>query len=940
MSVLSGSVNYATPFYNNIENEGFAINNKVFSLHDNSLDGSFKLLGTTCPLWSGIMSDASGLLSGSVQVTKFFRNKCSVNPVDWESGHYSMTTGVKEAATNRIRLKELLPILPSTSYKFLMNDSEVLYTFSFVVRTYDSTGTFVRSIGAVASGGSVALDSTEVFISVAIYEGVGGATDAYLMEQLRTSKIHPVIRMVGDLEPVHSLYLQGDVYSNVYPTTFTWYLYNEATQILALPCSNSAVTWQRLLEATYQATHAVIQITAINKPNYTLRFNNLHTDHTIVRSTTGVVLTSEDSIATEQISKYSAEDIYLRDDRAVHMTNLFVAADALSTEIDGVTVPTNVHTRMKEAVRCVKGKVLVTYQNPLLNAEVSSSSSGGAFQSNLTQVNNGLYGDAAANIATFYDNKLDGSYTLRGSSTEVGWVSNTLADANGDFATPVWVQLNFTARLLNGVTIVGDVGKQVSLTNFTIRLYKADETTEDYVVTGNELVTYANPDIQAEIVGIRVIVSKISKALYPVSISEILINSTVEYADDNLMNVSILEELSYDDNIGALGCVSANELTATFNNQEKYFYFNNADSNIAKQLKRNRRLVPWFGVEIEPGQIEWYRMGTFWSYDWKVPVARLTATVVAFDTIGLLNTITYEDHQVVFNYSVGALLEMVLDSAKLIYDELTYVIDAGLYEIIIPVMWFTNSSYMQALKRIAGGVLMDIFCNGDGAIVCKVRTSEISVVHDVWSDTTNVISKSYPTLYTEAPNQINVAIANVSTTVQNVLSQTIPFVVTSSAVRRYSFTAPVVSNLIITIDMDAGLVYSYTWKSWGIDITFTGTGTVRSISIEANALLVDYNNKVVSREESLITLNGENTVDIQSDMIQDMSRAQTLADSLLSIALEDAYSADVNYRGDIALHVSDNVELLQGIAPTSKYRLYRHTLYWDGILTGTAKLDT
>lgn len=97
---------------------------------------------------------------------KTFSGNILANPIadNWEDGHYT-ESGIKNTYSNRIRLKELLPILPLTEYTFNTGVSNIF----FIIRTYDSDGNFVKSIGSVKNGITITSDENEYYYSISLY---------------------------------------------------------------------------------------------------------------------------------------------------------------------------------------------------------------------------------------------------------------------------------------------------------------------------------------------------------------------------------------------------------------------------------------------------------------------------------------------------------------------------------------------------------------------------------------------------------------------------------------------------------------------------------------------------------------------------------------------------------------------------------------------------
>lgn len=101
------------------------------------------------------------------------KNICPTSFSEWESGGYSTTTGLKEVLVTRVRVKRLIKVSPSTAYYFNTYSTAPNSNIIFVVRTYDSSGVFVRSVGGITmdvAGNVFTTGSTENYISLQLYD--------------------------------------------------------------------------------------------------------------------------------------------------------------------------------------------------------------------------------------------------------------------------------------------------------------------------------------------------------------------------------------------------------------------------------------------------------------------------------------------------------------------------------------------------------------------------------------------------------------------------------------------------------------------------------------------------------------------------------------------------------------------------------------------------
>lgn len=746
---------------------------------------------------------------------------------------------------------------------------------------------------------------------------------------------------------LRSFRIKGSVYN--YPVDFVVKFYNGDSLVYTIEeTGNSYVEYLHGFSENLSISHYEITITRISQSGAAARLYNVYYPAVMIRADTLRI-----SASAEAVVDYGAIYRTVTDTAVVTcaanrsgVRNSFSRADTLNVAASAKGTPTNIHSVMKGYSRRVYGKVYITYTDPMLDSETTVTSDFTAYNSDNAQLMDGTV-ESVPKLFTLYENDLSGEYAVSSSDTQVGWTSNVLSDEYGNFVVPPVLSIEFASRPIAELTVYFDDSHSCVPKDFTVSFVDKSGHTVTKTFTGN-----TKPIVQvldytlSEITAVVLTVNSATRAGYPVTVLEIPIMSTFLYHgyedSSKLMSIDLLEELTYEDDVEALGGVSANEVTVVLDNSTKEFNFDNRSSAAASQLRRNRKIEPWLGAEIVPGQIEWYKMGTFWSYSWKVPVGSLTATVVGFDTLGLLDSTDYINHYVQVNRSIGELIEYVLEDAKQSLSFIEYRIDEALYSVTIPYAWFERGSHTAALRKISKCYPMHIYCDRDGVICAAPQKLHLDFYYDTWSDDTNVINKEYNSLYTTLPNIVNVAVKHVAVTAgENLVDDSEAFYVNDAYEKTLNFSKPYVSNITVAVDCDTSVSYEYTAYSWGMSISFAGTGTVRSISCTGDVLDTSKADSVVTRRNAdSMRMNGAVKRDVSSDFIQENSLASYIIDRLFSLSEYDKYDAAVVYRGDIALTINDPILLLNGIAPDNRYNIKRHKLFWDGALSGSADLNT
>lgn len=799
----------------------------------------------------------------------------------------------------------------------------------------------------------------------------------------------PFVVTFNETVTAHSLSITGSV--DCYPVDFTIKVYNGSTLLNTFEVTgNTDVTYIAKLPRVTQLTSFTVTITKISKANNVVRLYNASKPYYLKRvdallSSFTEVSAAEplgprtyqrsDSLKIKNIEQsrirnvFSSSDVLRTKASDAHpgkLTNIVgsakdtlnvstpediskvrniidVTKDTLIVSHEEEQRPKNIHTVMKDIFRQVYGKVYITYTDPMLDDETTVTSNSEAYNSIKEQVLDG-FEEAFKSYFTLHDNDLTGKYLLTSQYDQVGWYSAELSKTDGTFASDPSLTVSFTARPIVTLDIVFDSSNLVK--DFTVQFKTTNGTIVfDHTNNSQEKVTLVDSDNAiADVEAITVIVHKVSLPNSSAIIIDMPVSSTILYKGysdvSDLMSIDLLEELTYEDEIEALGGVSANEVTIVLDNSKRDFFFNR-NTVVSRQLKKNRKIVPWLGAEVVHGQIEWHKLGTFWSYKWDVPVNSLTASVVAFDTIGLLDTTDYINHSTQVNKSLGELFEYVLEDAKKSLGFIEYYIDASLYDIIIPYAWFARGSHTAAIRKLSQCYPLHAYCDRNGVIQVRPQKLRLDFYYDEWSESTNVVDTSYSSLYTALPNIINVHLVTPAVLEEQQLVQdTIVLNVNGAYTKSFDFNKPYISDISVVVDCDNTVSYTYEVFSWGVTMYFTGTGTVRSVTCTGTCVDNSSSSTVTSRNDTSVRLNGAITRDIKSDFIQTMSLANELISRLNNLSEYDKYDASVQYRGDISLTINDPILLNDGIAPDNRYNIKRHELSWNGSLTGSADLNT
>ena len=600
--------------------------------------------------------------------------------------------------------------------------------------------------------------------------------------------------------------------------------------------------------------------------------------------------------------------------------------------------------KMKADRRQVLARVEIDYTDPFMDQSIDIEASENANISYPQQTADSVQ------ETTLKWASLDGSWVLDGTyhlapppdklaQYQFGWWGSQLAGAGGVFAAPYpALTVTHLPRPIHILRVVGDTARVEYPVDFEIKLYAQDDTLlKTETVTGNTQVSWSKT-LEPQVLDVAkqvLTITKWSHAGRCAKIIEFFTSIREVYETDDLISIKLLEEREASQGSLPVGNISSNEITLALNNEDKKFDIDNDQSPLKNLLKPNRRIQLRLGVEIN-GEIEWVPLGIFWSLDWDSPDDSLEATVTARDRMELLRKGTYQTSQVQQNKSLKELAEAVLQDAGLTSSE--YVIDDALDDTVIPYSWFNPVSHREALRLIAEAGLAAAFQNRDGKI--QIESFLISGDEPVLEITED---DYFPPL--RAPSRQD-QVAN------EIIVDTQPLRPASAAEEVYrsneTITIPGNSTKTVTaffnqppvIEAAAYLdspptgvsITEVTYYGWGASVSIRNTNATDKqamLVVHGKPLTVQNKERAIARDEASILENGVLRYEFPANpLVQTLSQAQAIADTLLASVKEPRRDIEVEWRGNPALLLGDRVTV-----KNQDYYVIRQEIDWAGALS-------
>jgi len=344
-------------------------------------------------------------------------------------------------------------------------------------------------------------------------------------------------------------------------------------------------------------------------------------------------------------------------------------------------------------------------------------------------------------------------------------------------------------------------------------------------------------------------------------------------------------------------------------------------------------MATWHEVKFRQ---EWVPLGTFWSLDWDSPDDTLEATVTARDRMELLRKGTYQTSQVLTNKSLYELAELVLQDAGLTSDQ--YIIDTALQNIIVPYAWFNPVSHREALRRIAEAGLAAAFANREGKIQIEsfLITGDESVLEITEDDYFPPLRA--PSRQDQVANEIIVDTQPLrpASSPEEVYRSNEPITIpasTTKAITAFYNKTPIIEATASLDNPPAGVsIIGVDYYGWGASVSIRNTNSTDQqvmLVIEGKPLTIQNKERAIARDEASILENGVLTFEFPSNpLVQTLSQAQAIADTLLASVKEPRRDIEIEWRGNPALLLGDRVTV-----KGKDYHVIRQEINWQGYLS-------
>lgn len=134
-----------------------------------------------------------------------------------------------------------------------------------------------------------------------------------------------------------------------------------------------------------------------------------------------------------------------------------------------------------------------------------------------------------------------------------------------------------------------------------------------------------------------------------------------EYSGSDLIDFEVLEELSSSSESAGYG-INSDTASFTLYNKERKF----DKGYLRSLLLLNRKVIPYIGIERD-GEIDYTKLGTFYSNEWTVPQTDITVKLKCVDKLMSLQLVTYIGFPFTAGtnlYAIGVYIPLLVDFSK------------------------------------------------------------------------------------------------------------------------------------------------------------------------------------------------------------------------------------------------------------------------------------
>lgn len=405
------------------------------------------------------------------------------------------------------------------------------------------------------------------------------------------------------------------------------------------------------------------------------------------------------------------------------------------------TVTTEFNRAAKTTARNPKAKLDFVWTDQYLDSSVTVSTNDDNRLTKNNQVHDGnlinnkkwahIDGVLKANSERYVASGSTGTSSIN----QVGWYGATRSNGSAEWSTDPQLTMEFDARPILMLTVVGDYAYEEYPVDFNIKLYAGAVLEHTEAVTGNTDIHWYHDVTSDNLINITKMILTIEKWSHVnrvVKIVEFYTPFLMTFESDDIASIRLLEERTIGDGSIPIGNISANEVDIKLQNISidvngtdvvDPFFPANVNSYFYTFLSTScrQKVTPYIGFVLEDDSIEYVRMGTFWLTGWNINEQDATVSATGRDRMELLRKAIYKGSTMYTNTTLYALLIVLLVDARdnIPMTDLQWQVDSELKDFTLSYGWLPEDNYFKLIKKIVESCMGQAYMSRDDILIIE-----------------------------------------------------------------------------------------------------------------------------------------------------------------------------------------------------------------------------
>lgn len=573
--------------------------------------------------------------------------------------------------------------------------------------------------------------------------------------------------------------------------------------------------------------------------------------------------------------------------------------------------------------RKVYGKVEIIYSDTEISSDINAKVSGNSEISHPREVFAGNTTPTVKACTMDGNSDMGGTFQMMDDTCIVGWWSGGLCGADGVFTAKPYIELSFVLRPIISWIIRGDDKLNQYPVDFLLEYKNSGKVVHTDMVEGNNSVEIKLEPKISDITSIRMTISKWSTPNACAKILQFYDKLYEEYHGDALQMFEVNEEMcSSDGNYN----INSDTMTVTLHNTDRKF-----DKGYLRSLMiLGRKVYPSIGIEKD-GEVEYTRLGTFYSEEWQIEQDSQWVKCTAVDRLMKLQSQEYIGYPLTEGATMYEIAEDILQKSGMLPTE--YTISGDLKDISIGMAYLPKTTAWDALQEIANAALCKVYVDREDRV--HVRSEEEGTPPKATViDAGNTFSYKSNITLTEFANVVKVDYSDVS--IADDIIEVVETEVLLEGNEERTVTFDYSSDVAYAIALSNNANVRVTIQDGGVNCcraTLTnksGTPQTATITVEGNAIELTSHTAIVRDEQSIKSYGAVEYSHTASELVQSEAQAQRIGNVLLQRLKAGEGVITTEWRGDPAMEIGDSYDCVDRFGDKKELVCEYNKFSYDG----------